>query len=78
MKGEVAPITEEMRVKNPNIHFFEQKNPTWVTGTELPCIGRLGWKDLARFPVKLMRKPVSKGKYEAIVNQQAHRQGVLQ
>ncbi len=78
LKGEVAPITEEMREKNPKIHFFEQKNPTWTTGTELPCLGRLGWKDLARFPVKLITKPVSKGKYEALVVKQENRHGVMQ
>lgn len=66
LKGEVAPITEEMRITNPKIDFFERKNPTWTTGTELPCIGRLGWKDLARFPTRFITKPVSKGKHEAI------------
>ncbi|ENX41485.1 MULTISPECIES: hypothetical protein [unclassified Acinetobacter] len=78
LKGEVAPITEEMRAKNPNIHFFEQMNPTWTVGTELPCIGRLGWKDLARFPVKLITKPASKGRCEALLKTPANRQGVLQ
>ncbi|ESK55587.1 MAG: hypothetical protein I8H98_08265 [Moraxellaceae bacterium] len=66
LKNEVAPITEEMRITNPKIHFFEQKNPTWTTGTELPCIGRLSWKDLARFPARFITKPTSKGKHEAI------------
>ncbi|OJU60197.1 MAG: hypothetical protein BGN93_14925 [Acinetobacter sp. 39-4] len=78
LKGEVAPITEEMRTKNPNIHFFEQKNPTWTVGTELPCIGRLGWKDIARFPVKLMTKPASKGRCEALLKNSANRREVLQ
>ena len=42
LKGEVAPITDEMRKNSPKIHFFEEKNPTWQQGTELPCIGYLG------------------------------------
>lgn len=78
LKGEIAPITEEMRVKNPNIHFFEQKNPTWVTGTELPCIGRIGWIDLARYPLKFIMKPVSHGKNEAISDEKLNRSVGLQ
>ena len=76
LKGEVAPITAEMR--DPNIHFFEQKNPTWRAGTELPCIGRLGWKDIARFPVKLMTKPTSKGKFEAQLSHKTKRREAIQ
>ncbi|QER39594.1 hypothetical protein F2A31_07655 [Acinetobacter suaedae] len=76
LKGEVAPITDEMRTKNPKIEFFEQLNPTWTAGTELPCIGRLAWKDIARFPVKLISKPMSKGRCEAIITKQKIQTGV--
>lgn len=70
LKGEIAPITEEMKVKNPKINFFEEKNPTWTIGTELPCIGRLGWKDLARYPARFITKPTSKGRHEVIIPKQ--------
>lgn len=65
LKADVAPITEQMRAENSKISFFEQQNPTWVHGTELPCIGRLAWQDVMRFPFRLVRKPVSKGKHHA-------------
>lgn len=65
LKGDVAPITDEMRAKNPKIKFFEQQNPTWPAGTELPCIGRIGWTELARYPIRFITKPSSKGKHEA-------------
>lgn len=64
LKQDVAPITEQMRFDNPKISFFEEKNPTWHLGTELPCIGRLSWTDLARYPFRLMTKATSKGKLE--------------
>lgn len=76
LKNEVAPITEEMRTANPKINFFEMKNPTWTVGTELPCIGRLGWKDLVRFPARLITKPTSKGKYEAICTNNKFRKSI--
>lgn len=66
LKGEVAPITERMRRDNPKIKFFEHLNPSWEQGTELPCIGEISWKDLARYPKRFFTKPISKGKQEAI------------
>ncbi|WP_151813873.1 hypothetical protein [Acinetobacter ursingii] len=67
LKGEVAPITDEMRLNNPKIRFFEKMNPTWIEGTELPCIGEIAWKDLARYPMRFFTKPMSKGKTEAVL-----------
>ncbi len=66
LKGEVAPISDRMRQDNPKIRFFEDQNPTWVHGTELPCVGEISWKDLMRYPMRFISKPVSKGKQEAI------------
>lgn len=65
LKGEVAPITDDMRRNNPKIRFFEELNPTWMDGTELPCIGEIAWKDLARYPMRFFTKPISKGQTEA-------------
>lgn len=65
LKGEVAPITDDMRRNNPKICFFEKMNPTWIEGTELPCIGEIAWKDLARYPMRFFTKPTSKGKTES-------------
>ena len=43
LKSDVAPITEEMKINNRKIAFFEQSNPTWEQGTELPCIAEIRW-----------------------------------
>lgn len=75
LKSEVAPITDEMRINNPKIEFFEKLNPTWKVGTELPCIGRMAWRDFVRYPVRLLSKPTSKSRYEAIMVQQTRQQG---
>ena len=39
LKGDVAEITDAMRRENHKIDFFEQRNPEWRRGTELPCVG---------------------------------------
>lgn len=56
LKGEVTPITREMRRRHPKIRFFEQRNPTWHRGTELPCIGLWGFGDIVRFPFLVLMK----------------------
>ncbi len=66
LKDDVAPITKELREKNTKIAFFEDKNPTWVSGTELPCIGELRWNDLYRFISRFMTKNMSVGKVESM------------
>lgn len=68
LKGDVAPITHQMRIENPKIDYFAQLNPTWEQGTELPCIGYLGWSELMlRYPLRFLTKPVSKGRQEAMI-----------
>lgn len=74
LKQSVAPITDDMRRKNNKIHFFEQRNPTWIHGTELPCLGQLDWKTIASYPIQFLNKEKSHGKTEAI----DHRQAVFQ
>jgi hypothetical protein len=39
LKDHVAGISPELR-SDPDIAFFEQRNPDWQRGTELPCIAR--------------------------------------
>lgn len=67
LKECVAPITDHMREQNPKIKFFEQCNPSWIKGTELPCIGEITWQDIAKYAQRFMSKPVSQGKLEAIL-----------
>ena len=42
LKFHVTPITDEQR-EVPRIGFFEQRNPTWIQGTELACLARMTW-----------------------------------
>lgn len=51
LKEDVADITDEMKRKSPKIAFFEQINPTWRQGTELPCIGDIDWFSLIWRPI---------------------------
>ena len=44
LKSDIAPITNEMMVKNPDIKYFVDKNPTWKNGTELACLGKFDYK----------------------------------
>lgn len=58
----VAPITDEMRAESAKIAFFEQKNPTWATGTELPCIGEITWRDIGQYVERFINKGMSLGR----------------
>jgi len=40
LKNNVTPITDEQR-QEEDIAFFEQKNPEWTRGCELPCVARV-------------------------------------
>lgn len=65
LRGDVAEITERMRAESPAIRFFEERNPEWRRGTELPCVGEIGWSDLAKFSIRYATKPASKGSADA-------------
>tara|TARA_A100001391_G_scaffold160_3_gene368 strand:+ start:32800 stop:33573 length:774 start_codon:yes stop_codon:yes gene_type:complete len=56
LKQDVAMITKEMCEKNAKIRFFEQCNPSWERGTELPCIGLVDAHLLLRYPLDVWRK----------------------
>lgn len=65
LRSDVAEINDRMRLENPKIRFFEERNPEWQRGTELPCIGELTWSCLAKFAARYLTKPISKGHLEA-------------
>jgi hypothetical protein len=56
LRGEVAEITDDMKLSVPKINFFEEKNPQWREGTELPCIGEVNVSMLTFFAQKVLRK----------------------
>jgi hypothetical protein len=57
LRGGVAEITAEMCEKFPKIAFFNEKNPTWDRGTELPCVGELNWITIL---YRMLIKPINK------------------
>ncbi|RZU35397.1 hypothetical protein EV700_3350 [Fluviicoccus keumensis] len=65
LKGDVAEITDEMRLSTPAIRFFEERNPEWRRGTELPCVGVFDWKALANYAYVFANKAASKGREDA-------------
>jgi hypothetical protein len=52
----VAPITEEMRRKYPDIDFFARQNPNHETGDELCCIGLVNPAMWLNFLKRLLAK----------------------
>lgn len=56
LNDDVAGITPEMCDRFRNIAFFEQRNPTWRRGTELPCIGRASVADIFPYIMRFLRK----------------------
>lgn len=65
LKNEVAPITPEMLENNSKIRFFEERNPNWRRGTELPCVGELQWRDFFRYSKHFAIKSTSRGRLDA-------------
>lgn len=46
LKDDATPITDAERT-NPKIAFFEKRNPNWMHGDEMPCIGAFDFKMFA-------------------------------
>lgn len=68
LKGDVAPITDDMLTRNAKIRFFQQSNPDWAQGTELPCIGEIVWTDILKYVQKFATKSISHGRLDALVH----------
>lgn len=68
LKSDVAPINEEVRRASQAAAFFEACNPDWHRGTELPCVGRVGLSDAARYPFRYLKK-LFRGKPAVTVSQ---------
>ncbi|MBI5334239.1 MAG: hypothetical protein HZB72_06560 [Burkholderiales bacterium] len=62
LKEAVADITPEERARDPKIGFFEQRNPSWMRGTELPCLAACDYESFFRslwdVPAKWVRKHI--------------------
>jgi hypothetical protein len=55
LKFHITPITDEQR-EVPRISFFEEKNPTWMQGTELACLARMTWSMPLYYSLKAIWK----------------------
>lgn len=55
LKFHVTPITDEQR-EVPRISFFEETNPSWMSGTELACLARMTWSMPLYYSLKAIWK----------------------
>lgn len=62
LKDGVAEIIDDLKSTQPKIQFFEEKNPEWRRGTELPCVGLMEIPALINFAKKVIREKTAKPK----------------
>lgn len=60
LKDNVAAISEDLKDNNPKIRFFEERNPTWREGTELPCVGEVSYSMFYRVVKKIVKETMFK------------------
>lgn len=60
LKGDVAPITDDMKKKNNRIEFFSKTNSSWQVGSELVCLARFDLGLPFRYPMKTIKKIVNR------------------
>jgi len=56
----VAPITEQMCLRNKKIKFFRDSNLNWQQGDELACIGKISFSLGITHPSKVLKKIAKK------------------
>jgi hypothetical protein len=66
LRDEVAPISTEMLLQNPAVRYFQQRNPEWQRGVELPCIGEVSLSIFLRYAEKQSRKLRASSRPEAM------------
>jgi hypothetical protein len=52
LRPHVATPSAELIASHPRVRFFVTANPTWVRGTELPCLARFSLATLPRYAIK--------------------------
>ncbi|MFN3714380.1 MAG: hypothetical protein ACK4SX_12045 [Alcanivoracaceae bacterium] len=76
LRGDVAPITDHERDASATIRFFEQCNPEWQRGTELPCVGRAGFPDAFRYLFRYLGKVWRRSAKRSVATQQQTEEAV--
>ncbi len=56
----VAEICDDVKSRSPKIQYFEERNPGWRRGTELPCVGVMELSALSSFIKKVAIEKYSK------------------
>lgn len=56
LDDDIAKITPEIRAQEPDIAYFEDCNPSWRKGTELPCTGEISFSALLKYCYHLSLK----------------------
>lgn len=46
LRSGVAGVTDDLAREVPKVRFFQERNPTWNRGTELPCIALLSYSTI--------------------------------
>lgn len=59
LQSHVAEICDNLRENQPKIRFFEERNPNWRIGTELPCVAKIETKVLWKFIRKLANEKLN-------------------
>lgn len=60
LKDFVAPISQQLKEKYPKIKFFADKNPNWMNGDELVCLGEVNLALSVVHPFKVISKTIKK------------------
>jgi len=56
LKDNVAPITDEMKLRSPQINFFSEVNKNWQKGSELVCLAEFTLMTPLNYLTKISRK----------------------
>ncbi len=58
LKDNVAPITEEMKSRSPQIKFFSEVNQNWQRGSELVCLAEFTLMTPLNYLTKIFKKMI--------------------
>lgn len=54
LKAHVTPIDLDLMNSQPHVRFFQEKNPNWLNGDELVCVGIVNWKMFLNYGLKIL------------------------
>jgi hypothetical protein len=54
LKAHVTPIDLELVNSQPHVRFFQERNPNWLKGDELVCVGIVNWTMFLSYGLKIL------------------------